>query len=67
MKQAVSSKLLALSQTFKAHSLKLIAFILKLIAVLLAMFCFIFIGLFGWMLKWDKYEFKEENREKFYE
>ncbi len=60
MKIAVSGKLLALSQTFKAYSL-------KLIAVLLAMFCFIFIGLFGWMLKWDKYEFKEENREKFNE
>jgi len=36
------------------------------IYALLAMFCFIFIGLLGWMIKWDKYEeFKEENREKF--
>ena len=32
---------------------------------LLAVFCFIFIVLFGWLLKWDKYESKEENGEVF--
>jgi len=37
----------------------------KFIAALLAVFCFLFIVLFGWMLKWDKYESKEENWEVF--
>lgn len=40
---------------------------MKCIYALLAIFTFIFIALFGWMLKWDRYEFREENRDKFYE
>jgi hypothetical protein len=38
---------------------------MKCVYAMLATFTFIFIALFGWMLKWDKYESKEENWEVF--
>lgn len=60
MKGALSTKLLAVSRNFIAYGLQLIA---GVISILL----FICIGLLGWVLNWDRYEFHEHNRDKFYE